>query len=111
MARKQFSSPMRKEVWVATNGAEIHAFLSLQKLKDHFVKAYPGYHIAWEEVAVSDASGEDIDLSEDSREEQIQQLAGAHFMSKLIMCEAATLSGKYHPRDWWRTTGWYAWRG
>lgn len=110
MVRALFSTATQEQVWVAYNGTETRRFSSVTELKDHFVKAYPGNHVQWEESAGSDGTGKEIDLDLPSRQAQISHLKGARFMSKLIRCDAATLSGQYHPRDWWYHTGWYAWR-
>lgn len=110
MVRAVFSTTTQEQAWVAWNGAETLTFTSVSELKDHFVKAYPGNHVQWEEVAGSDATGKEVNLDAHSRGAQASNLKGARFMSKLIRCDAATLSGYRHPCDWWFHTGWYAWR-
>lgn len=110
MARKQFDTAVEGQVWIAFNGTERRRFDSVAALKDHFTKEYTGNHVTWEECAGSDATGKEIELDNMSRKGQICNLRGARFVSKLIRCDAATLEGHYHPRDWWNFTGWYAWR-
>lgn len=112
MVRAQFDTTTQEQVWVACNsteGGELR-FSSVSELKDHFVQAYPGNHVQWEEAAGSDVTGKEVNLDMPSMAAQASNLKGARFMSKLIRCDAATLSGQYHPRDWWYHTGWYAWR-
>lgn len=109
MVRKVFTST-EGQVWIACKNDQVRRFTSITDMKDYFTEAYRGNHVTWEEVAGGDAAGGEIELAETSRGAQIAQLAGATFVSKLIRCDAATLEGKYHPRDWWYFTGWYAWR-